>query len=105
MLPLAEINADVITLRNIRNFDYSSETDYTPRWYDKTVDMRQLDTLDLIAVYWMGDFCRRADRNLHRDAQGARRGLLGTRRLLSPLRVVLRGRGRKRPDRVAHQLS
>ncbi len=55
MLPLAEINADVITLRNIRNFNYSSETDYTPRWYDKTVDMRQLDTLDLIAVYWMGD--------------------------------------------------
>ena len=55
MLPLAEINADVIALRNIRKFDYSSETDYTPRWYDKTVDMRQLDTLDLIAVYWMGD--------------------------------------------------
>ncbi len=54
-LPFAEIDADVITLRNIRNFDYQSETDYTPRWYDKTVDMRQLDTLDLIAVYWMGD--------------------------------------------------
>ncbi len=55
VLPLAEIDADVITLRNIRNFNYSSETDYTPRWYDKTVDMRQLDSLDLIAVYWMGD--------------------------------------------------
>ena len=55
MLPLAEINGDIITLRNIRSFDYKSETDYTPRWYDKTVDMRQLDTLDLIAVYWMGD--------------------------------------------------
>jgi len=55
MLPLAEIDADVITLRNIRSFNYSSETDYTPRWYDKTVDLRQLDTLDLIAVYWMGD--------------------------------------------------
>jgi len=55
MLPSADINADVITLRNIRSFDYKSEPDYTPRWYDKTVDMRQLDTLDLIAVYWMGD--------------------------------------------------
>ncbi len=55
MLPLVEINADVITLRNIRSFNYSSETDYTPRWYNKTVDMRQLDTLDLVAVYWMGD--------------------------------------------------
>ncbi len=55
MLSSAEIEGDVITLRNIRNFNYSSEADYTPRWYDKTVDMRQLDTLDLIAVYWMGD--------------------------------------------------
>ncbi len=55
MLSSAEIEGDIITLRNIRNFNYSSETDYTPRWYDKTVDMQQLDTLDLIAVYWMGD--------------------------------------------------
>ncbi len=54
-LPFAEINDDIITLRNIRSFDYSSEADYTPRWYDKTVDLRQLDTLDLTAVYWMGD--------------------------------------------------
>ncbi len=55
MLPSTEIEGDVITLRNVRSFTYRSETDYTPRWYDKTVDMRQLDTLDLIAVYWMGD--------------------------------------------------
>ena len=55
VLPSAEIEGDLITLRNIRNFEYHSETDYTPRWYDKTVDLRQLDSLDLIAVYWMGD--------------------------------------------------
>ncbi len=55
MLPSAEIEGDVITLRNIRSFTYRSESDYTPHWYDKTVDLRQLDTLDLIAVYWMGD--------------------------------------------------
>ncbi len=55
MLPSAEIEGDVITLRNVRSFAYRSESDYTPRWYDKTVDLRQLDTLDLIAVYWMGD--------------------------------------------------
>lgn len=54
-LPSAEINGDIITLRNIRNFEYRSEIDYTPRWYDKTVDLRKLDSLDLIAVYWMGD--------------------------------------------------
>jgi hypothetical protein len=55
VLPSAEIKGSIVTLRNIRNFEYRSETDYTPRWYDKTVDLRELDSLDLIAVYWMGD--------------------------------------------------
>ena len=55
VLPKAEINGDIVTIRNIRNFAYRSETDFTPRWYDKTVDLRKLDSLDLIAVYWMGD--------------------------------------------------
>jgi hypothetical protein len=55
MLSSAEIEGDVITLRNVRSFSYRSESDSTPNWYDKTVDLRQLDTLDLIAVYWMGD--------------------------------------------------
>ena len=54
-LPSAEIEGDLVTLRNIRNFEYRSDTDYTPRWYDKTFDLRQLDTLDIFAVYWMGD--------------------------------------------------
>jgi hypothetical protein len=55
VLPSADIDGDLITLRNIRDFEYRSETDYTPRWTEKTVDLQQLDTLDLIAVYWMGD--------------------------------------------------
>lgn len=55
VLPSAEINGNLITVRNIRNFEYRSETDYTPRWYDKTVDLRKLESMDLIAVYWMGD--------------------------------------------------
>jgi hypothetical protein len=55
VLPSAEFNGDLVTLRNIRDFEYRSETDYMPRWTERTVDLRQLDTLDLIAVYWMGD--------------------------------------------------
>jgi hypothetical protein len=54
-LPSAEIDGDRVTLRNVRGFEYRSATDYTARWYDRTVDLRQLDALDLIAVYWMGD--------------------------------------------------
>ncbi len=39
ILPSAEIEGEVITLRNARNFTYRSESDYTPHWYDKTVDL------------------------------------------------------------------
>jgi hypothetical protein len=55
VLPFATFDGDMVTIHNIRNFDYRSETDYTPHYYDKTYDMRQLDSADLIAVYWMGD--------------------------------------------------
>jgi hypothetical protein len=54
-LPSAEIEGDLVTLRNVRHFDYRSATDYTENWYDRTVDLNQLEALDLIAVYWMGD--------------------------------------------------
>lgn len=55
VLARAEMNGDLITIRNIRNFQYRSETDFTPRYYDKTFDLRKLDTADLVASYWMGD--------------------------------------------------
>src|SRR5215467_12202843 len=51
----ATINGDLITIYNIRNFDYRTETDFTPRYYDKTFDLRKLDSVDVIASYWMGD--------------------------------------------------
>ena len=44
-----------MTIHNIRNYDYRTETDFTPRYYDKTFDLRQLDSVDVIATYWMGD--------------------------------------------------
>ena len=54
VLAYASIDGDRITLHNIRNFDYRSETDFTPAYYDRTFDLRQLDSVDLFAVYWMG---------------------------------------------------
>ncbi len=54
VLPYAEIEGDIVTVRNIRNFDYRSETDYTPAYYDKRFDLQKLEGVDLIAVYWMG---------------------------------------------------
>lgn len=55
VLPYAEISGDTVTVRNIRDFVYRSETEYQPRYYDKTFDLNKLDSVDLIAVYWMGD--------------------------------------------------
>jgi hypothetical protein len=54
VLPRATIEGDVVTLHNIRNFDYRSETDYTPAYYDKRFELSKLDGVDLVAVYWMG---------------------------------------------------
>jgi hypothetical protein len=53
-LAYATIEGDVVTVHGIRNFDYRSEADYTPAWYDKRFDLRNLEGADLVAVYWMG---------------------------------------------------
>jgi hypothetical protein len=54
VLPYATIDGDQITVHNIRDFDYRSEDDFTPAYYDRTFDLNRLDRVDLIAVYWMG---------------------------------------------------
>jgi hypothetical protein len=54
VLPYATVDGDLVTLHNIRNFDYRTETDFTSAYYDKTFDLRRLDSADLIASYWMG---------------------------------------------------
>jgi hypothetical protein len=55
VLPYATQDGDLVTLHNIRNFDYRTEQDFAPRYYDRTFDLRALDAVDLIAVYWAGD--------------------------------------------------
>jgi len=52
VLARAEISGDKITLHNIRNCDYRSETDFTCQYYDRTFDLQQLKTIDLFLVYW-----------------------------------------------------
>jgi hypothetical protein len=54
VLPYATFDGDLVTLHSIRNFAYRSETDFTPAYYDRTFDIRQLDRVDLVASYWMG---------------------------------------------------
>jgi len=54
VLPYATFEGNLVTVHNIRNFAYRSETDFIPAYYDKTFDLRKLESLDLIASYWMG---------------------------------------------------
>jgi len=53
-LAYATIDGDLVTVHNIRNFDYRTETDFTPAYYVRTYDLNKLDSADLVAVYWMG---------------------------------------------------
>jgi hypothetical protein len=52
VLPVATFDGDNITIHNIRNNDYRSETDYTVRYYDKTFALSKLRTVDLFLSYW-----------------------------------------------------
>lgn len=54
VLPYATIDGDLVTMHNVRNFDYRTETDFTPAYYDKVYDLKKLDAVDLVASYWMG---------------------------------------------------
>jgi hypothetical protein len=44
VLPYADIGGPLVTVHNIRNFQYASETQYTPAWYDKMFDLRRLES-------------------------------------------------------------
>lgn len=48
----AEIKGDEITLHNVRNSDYRSATDYTPRWETRTVRLSQITGVDMFINYW-----------------------------------------------------
>jgi hypothetical protein len=48
----AEIQGDEVTLHNVRNCDYRTETDYTPHWETRTVRISQITGIDLAIDYW-----------------------------------------------------
>src|SRR5437899_8452782 len=51
-LAWAEVNGDEITLHNVRNCDYRTETDYTPRWETRAVRLSQVTGIDIAIKYW-----------------------------------------------------
>jgi hypothetical protein len=51
-LPAATIDGDVLTVQNLRNFRYRSETDHDERWESRTYDLSKLVGVDLFISYW-----------------------------------------------------
>lgn len=50
--PHAEIEGEVVTLHNVRNFDYRTETDFTPRYETRRYDLGNLRGTDIFINYW-----------------------------------------------------
>ena len=48
----AQIDGDRLTIRNVRNFNYQSETDFTVHWEDRTYDLTKLRALDFFISHW-----------------------------------------------------
>ena len=47
-------NPDLITLTNIRNFDWQTEEDAIEHWDTRTIDLSKLSGVDVTNSYWMG---------------------------------------------------
>lgn len=54
VLARAEISGESVTVRDIRNFNYRSTTDYDMQYYDKTFDFEKLESAWYIVVPFPG---------------------------------------------------
>jgi hypothetical protein len=48
----ATFSGNRVTIENVRNFNYRSETDYDPRWETRTYDLNKIHGVDLFMSYW-----------------------------------------------------
>ena len=49
-LPQITFDGNTVTIQSIRNTDYRSADDYTPAYYDRTFDLRRVQSVDFMVV-------------------------------------------------------
>ncbi|MDD2224360.1 MAG: DUF4105 domain-containing protein [Pseudomonas sp.] len=47
-----QIDGDQVTLFNVRNFAWRSETDYSPHWETRHYDLSKLQSVDMLTSHW-----------------------------------------------------
>jgi Domain of unknown function (DUF4105) len=47
-----QIDGNQLKIHNVRNFDYRSETSFTPIWEDRTYDLNKVKSADFTLCYW-----------------------------------------------------
>ncbi len=54
VLAYPEFHGDLVTIHNLRNFDYRTRNDYDIRYEDRTYDLKRLKHVDFLINYWDG---------------------------------------------------
>ncbi|MEY4702038.1 MAG: hypothetical protein RL326_2225 [Pseudomonadota bacterium] len=52
--PWADVNGDLVTIHNVRNFKYRTENDFDAVYDTRTFNVQELTEVDMVVTYWAG---------------------------------------------------